>query len=338
MLVVPFAWVIRQATWQRGFETITIPFMNYRRFKYEGWLFGLAFLLALSLRLIRLGAMPLNDAEADLALQALQISQGLKPALGPHPAYIMFTVPLFFLYGGGTNFLARLVPALAGSLLVLAPLLFADRIKPRPALLLAFFIAFDPGLTAISRQIGSPIFPLAFTVFALGFWNQDRPRLAAGFSALAVLGGPAIWAGLLALGIAWAIFYLVRSLIFSQAEAAASPTWRAGMREAVVPFVVTFLVAGTLFLSVPNGLSSALLSIPSYLQGWVEPSGMRIGWMVISLLAYQPFGLMMAIIAILRGWLRASRRVIPLSIWLSVSFLLSIFYPAREVADLAWIM
>ena len=110
------------------------------------------------------------------------------------------------------------------------------------------------------------------------------------------------------------------------------------MREAVIPFVVTLVVASTLFLSVPNGLSSALLSIPSYLQGWIEPSGMRIGWMVISLVAYQPFGLMMAVIAMLRGWLRASRRVIPLSIWLLVSMLLSIFYPAREVADLAWTM
>jgi len=42
--------------------------MTYRHFKYEGWLYGLAFLLALGLRLMRLGAMPLNDAEAELAL------------------------------------------------------------------------------------------------------------------------------------------------------------------------------------------------------------------------------------------------------------------------------
>jgi len=312
--------------------------MNYRRFKFEGWLYGLAFLLALSLRLIRLGAMPLNDAEADVALQALQISQGLKPALGSHPAYLMFTAPLFFLYGGGTNFLARLIPALAGSLLVLAPLLFADRIKPRPALLLAFFIAFDPGLTAVSRQVGSPILSTAFTVFALGYGNQNQPRLAGGLAALALLCGPAVWPSLLALGIAWAIHQWVGFHIFSKEAVAISRSWTAGMREAVIPFVVTLVVASTLFLSVPNGLSSALLSIPSYLQGWIEPSGMRIGWMVISLVAYQPFGLMMAVIAMLRGWLRASRRVIPLSIWLLVSMLLSIFYPAREVADLAWTM
>src|SRR5688572_8776073 len=169
--------------------------MNYRHFKYEGWLYGLAFLLALSLRLVGLGDMALNDLEADLALQALQVSQGLRPALGPHPAYIMFTAPLFFLYGGGTNFLARLVPALAGSALVFAPLLFADRLKPRPGLILAFFIALDPGLSAISRQVSSPILAITFLVFALGFWSQQRPRLAGVFAALALLGGPSVWPG-----------------------------------------------------------------------------------------------------------------------------------------------
>src|SRR5690349_5445507 len=150
--------------------------MNYRHFKYEGWLYGLAFLLAIALRLIGLGHMPLNDSEATLALQALQLASGLKPVLDPHPAYILFTTPLFFLYGGGMNALARLVPALVGSALVFAPLLFQDRIKPRPGLILAFFIALDPGMVAISRQAGSPILAITFLIFAFGFFNKNSFR------------------------------------------------------------------------------------------------------------------------------------------------------------------
>ena len=42
-------------------------------------------------------------------------------------------------------------------------------------------------------------------MFAWGFWNQNKPRLFASFGALALLGGPSIWAGLLGLGITWAI-------------------------------------------------------------------------------------------------------------------------------------
>src|SRR5258706_9654465 len=105
--------------------------MNYRRFKYEGWLYGLAFLLALGLRLIGLGAMSLDDAEADLALQALHLAQGLKPALGPHPAYILFTMPLFFLYAGGADFLPRIIPAFVGNAFVFSPFFFADLVEPR---------------------------------------------------------------------------------------------------------------------------------------------------------------------------------------------------------------
>ncbi|MBV5323553.1 hypothetical protein JZU51_02180, partial [bacterium] len=65
--------------------------MTYRHFKHEGWLYALAFLAAIAFRFTQLGAMPLTDAEAAPALQALRIAQGLKPALNPHPLYILST-------------------------------------------------------------------------------------------------------------------------------------------------------------------------------------------------------------------------------------------------------
>jgi predicted membrane-bound mannosyltransferase len=89
--------------------------MNHPHFKREGWLYALAFLLAIGLRFIQLGAMPLTDAEAAPAMQALHIAQGLKPALSPYPFYILSTSILFFLVGNGTDFLARFIPALTGS-------------------------------------------------------------------------------------------------------------------------------------------------------------------------------------------------------------------------------
>ena len=302
--------------------------MNYRHFKYEGWLYGLAFLLALGLRLIGLGLLSLNDTEADLALQALQVAQGLKPALGPHPAYIMSTTLLFFLYGGGTNFLARLTPALVGSALVFAPLLFADRLKPRPAVLLAFFIAVDPGLT------GSPIMAITFALFALGCINQKKPQIAAGFAALALLGGPAIWAGLLALGITWAIYQALAPRFFLQGEATDTST--IDFKETLIPLAVTLVVAGTLFFTVPNGLSAALASFPAYVSGWFSFAGLRVTWMLLALLVYESFAILLSMVAIARGWKDRSRRVLPLSLWLIVALLLAIFYPARRVADLAW--
>jgi hypothetical protein len=331
--------------------------MNYRHFKHEGWLYALAFLFAILLRFAQLDAMPLTDAEAAPALQALQITQGLKPALDPHPFYILSTAVLFFTYSGGTDFLARLIPALAGSVLVLVPLLFAERIKPRAAVFLAFFLALDPGLVALSRQIASPILALTFTLLTLGFYNRQKPTLAAIFAALAFLGGPSIWSGVLGLAITLGIWHFLNSrrpqtssmetessspdsqpLTASVQPSTFDPTTRSGqrLRTAILPFLAAFLLAGSLFFIVPNGLSAALASIPAFIKSWLGVSYISVGRLFFSLLVYQPLGVLLAVFALIRGWKNGSSRIIPLSIWFLVALLLVIFNPSRQLADLAW--
>ncbi len=309
--------------------------MTYRHFKYEGWLYALAFLLALGLRLIQLGAMPLTDAEAAPALQALHITQGLKPALAPHPFYILSTSILFFLYGGGTNFLARLIPALIGSLFVFAPLLFANRLKPRSSLILAFFIALDPGLTALSRQAASSIFAIVFFVFTLASLNKNKSNLAGFFAALFLLSGSSIWPGLLGLGISWAIFQAFKRPQLSTSELQPSSFFNL-YPSTFAAFLITFLAAGTLLFIAPKGLSSALASISAYFNSWVTPSNVPALRVFLSLLVYQPLAFLLALIAIVRGWANGIRRIIFLSIWFLVSLLLVVFLPGRQISDLAW--
>jgi hypothetical protein len=315
--------------------------MTYRHFKHEGWLYALAFLLAIAMRFIQLGAMPLTDAEAAPALQALHIAQGLKPALDPHPLYILFTSILFFIYGAGTDFLARFFPALMGSLLVFAPLLFADRIKPRSSLILAFFIALDPGMVSLSRQAASPILAVTFLLFAWGFFSQNKASLAGFFAALALLSGPSIWAGILGLSITWAILQAINSRRPSQpATPELQPSREAFILHpsSFIPFIATFLIAGTLFFIAPNGLSAALASIPGYIKTWLTDSNVPAGRLFFSLLIYQPFGFLLAVIAIIRGWRTGSCRIIPLSVWFLVALLLAIFVPSRQLTDLAWVL
>src|SRR6266540_5212611 len=139
--------------------------MNSSSPKNEGWLYWLAFLIALGFRMIQLGASPLTDSESALALQALHIAQGHAPLLGPQPGYILFTSVLFAVLEG-TNFMARFVPAIVGSALVFVPYYFREKITPRPALILAFFIAIDPGLVALSRQANGTILAVTFLLFA----------------------------------------------------------------------------------------------------------------------------------------------------------------------------
>ena len=245
--------------------------MTHRHFKHEGWLYALAFLLALGLRFIQLGTLPLTDAEALPALQALHIAQGLKPALSPHPFYILSTSILLFLYGGGTDFLARFTPALVGSMLVFAPL-FQQRIKPRPSLFLAFFIAVDPGLISISRQAASPIFALTFLIFTWGFFAQNKARLAGVFAALTLLSGPSIWAGLLGLGITWSLYQAIEPRLKTQTRSGEESTDQTSpkfdFRLSIISLALTFVTIGTLFFIIPNGLSATLASIPAYIMSW----------------------------------------------------------------------
>lgn len=313
--------------------------MTYRRFKYETLFYALAFLIALALRLIQLGAMPLTDIEASAALQALRVSEGAPTALDPHPFYILSTSIAFLLYGGGTNFLARLMPAFIGSLLVLAPALLDDRFKPRPSLILAFFLAIDPGLVAISRQAASPIFAIAFLAFTAGFFNKNKPLLAAVFAAFALLSGTPLWLGLLGIGITAAIFQLFNRQPASDVQPSTSnlrPSTFKLQPSTLILFFLIFISAGTLFFTVPVGLGAAVSSIPAFISAWTRSSEITPGLVSISLLVYQPLAILLTIIAIVRGWAQGLRRIIFLSIWFLIALILTFFLPGRQMADLAW--
>src|SRR3990172_2623625 len=119
--------------------------MELQRIRTGTIIAGLILLLAIGARFYRLGAAPLSDFEAERTLQALQVARGEQVALGPGPAYPLLTGTLFSLFDE-SNFLARLLPALAGSLLVILPLIFVTEIGLVPALVIALGLALDPGL------------------------------------------------------------------------------------------------------------------------------------------------------------------------------------------------
>lgn len=332
--------------------------MNSSRLKYEGWLYWLAFLIALGFRLIQLGASPLTDTEASLALQALRIAQGENPLLGPHPGYILFTGILFAIIES-TNFMARFVPAIVGSALVFVPYFFRERIEPRPALILAFLITFDPGLVALSRQASGTMLAATFLLFAWVMWANQRSVPAGIFAGLALLSGPSLWAGVLALGLTWVFLQGMeaKSTIenedssdtnASQEELAAdlSPVHNSQLanyqpshievRPTIVALLVTILLGGTLFFLSPNGLSAWLSALPEYLKGWTSASAMTAGRTLLAFLMYEPLAIFLGILSIIRGYRMKSQHIIRLSLWLGVSLLLAIFY--RQTAELVWVI
>jgi hypothetical protein len=302
--------------------------MTSLRLKHEGWLYWLAFLIAIGFRLVQLGATPLTDSESSLALHALQIAQGKDPLLAPQPAYILFTSVLFLIIES-TNFMARIIPALAGGALVFIPYFFRDRLKPLPALILAFLFAFDPALVALSRQAGGTILAVTFLLFAWGMWRKGRAIPAGIFAALALLSGSSVWSGLLMLGITW-IF--LQGMVTRQNNTAFPE--KNDLRNSLIAILSTLLLAGTLFFTVPNGLSAALSALPAYLGGWVSPSVFTPARVLLAFIAYEPLGIFLAVFALIRGFRLKSPRVTRLGIWLAVSLLIALFY--RQPGELVW--
>jgi hypothetical protein len=342
-------------TLRRRYNTVEQAMKSNKR-NHDIFFYGLAFLVALGLRCYQLGAASLSEGEAGWAMQALGLSRGSAVSLGAQPAYLLLTSVLFSVFGS-TIFMARILPALAGSLLVWLPFFFrrwmGDSIWLRRAgVVMAFGLALDPGLVSLSRQIGSPMLAVAFTLLALAcLYNRYSIWLGI-FAGLALLSGPAFIQGLLILGLSWGVFRVVGGLRFpaqsesndNDQEPADEPIPASSLRVSLVAFLLTVLVAGTLFLHVPQGLGALADTLSAYLKTWVTPSGIPLLRLPASLLVYQLITVIFGFIAGLRAWFghwedqRIQRGFAGLSVWAIVALIIPLLYLGRQVGDLAWML
>ena len=167
-----------------------------------------------------------------------------------------------------------------GSFMVLAHPL-RGQLRPRPALILALpSFAIDPGLVALSRLAGGVVLAVAFTLFAWGMWNHRRFVLAGIFAGLALLSGTSIWMGLLGPQIAWLFIRVVERKPFTENSdmpipdsediddhlCSSSSTQGYQFRPLALAVIATLIaLAGTLFFTVPNGLSAWVGSLSEWM-------------------------------------------------------------------------
>jgi hypothetical protein len=302
-----------------------------RRFSIETLLFALAFGLAVLLRLLRLGDLPLSDHEAAAALQAWQAAQGLHPVLGAQSGYVTLTAAIFYLFGSN-EFLARLVPAVAGSLLVLVPWILRERLPGRSALYLAFIFAIGPGLLALSRTAGGAMMAVSFSLLAIAFWLTRRAYWAGASAGLALLSGPMLIPGLLGLGLA----VLMNGGRFWEKPGGPDRDVRGDALRATSVAAGVFIFVGSLLFLEPRGLGAAFSAIPAYLGGWVAAQQVPLSRVLVAFFVYQPLGIIFGLVGLVYGISGRSRFAAGLGFWLLAALTLALVYPARQVADLAW--
>lgn len=372
--------------------------MDRRIFTLETLGYLLAFGLAVVVRFAGLGNLPLSEHEAGLALQALAIARGSPVVLDAQPGYLVLTSLLFDLFHASDG-LARFWPALFGSLLVAGPFLLRREIGRWPALILAFALALEPGLAAISRTAGGTSMAVSSGVLALAFTLRRRPVAAGIFAGLALLGGPFLWSGVLTVALALAafqmaqarwqmgaftddeqarfdsrqrsfsligsifavvlflagIFFIQIGFIFLSAavwlavwyairkpaddKSEDLPGWNGKAfpwGDALLALGITVIVAGTLFLRVPAGLSAMGGGLTEWVRGFSQPAETSAARMLLALIVYQPLALVFGVWRILANLARRNHVDAFLSILWFTSAGLVMLPAARQVSDLGW--
>lgn len=286
------------------------------------WLAYLALvLLSVVFRLADVDAVPLNDIEATRALAAWHMVYPAAPGTAlPADSPVTFWLQYAaFSILGGNELSARLPGVIGGIVLILLPLLFRGRLGRARTFLLSLVLAASPiGLVA-SRTADPTVWTVIFAVLTLwAFWRYYETRrpidiaMTAGFGAALVFlsepGGLLLLiivalAGLVAIW--WTAWSAPQDLalenpvvnIFAQAGAVlAGIPWRlcAGV------IVVVVLVASTLFMFHPAGLSMVGEVLGDFLRGFwlpVQPDVLP-GYPVLTLLLFDPLLILFGIIGI----------------------------------------
>jgi hypothetical protein len=232
--------------------------------------------------------------------------------------------------------LARVLPAVMGGLVVLAPFVLREKLGRRAALIAAFGLALDPVMVAVSRQAGSPILALGFAVLAVAAWLYSKPVFAGVFAGLFLLSGLPAVPALVGIGITLGILFGSGNL---QGWGEEKP---AGLKTFLTVGGITLFVIGTLWMRYPQGLSAMLQAVPDYLAGWSPTSAafsqVPLVQVLLALPIYQPVGLILAASVLLqtRMWQRRLPRL--LAVLAVVLFALVAVYPSRQVSDLVWVL
>jgi uncharacterized protein (TIGR03663 family) len=172
----------------------------------ETGLYILLLLVGALLRFYALGSRPLEEAEAELALDAWSFYSGGAASIRGHSPLLFHGNVLFYILFQAGDYASRIAPALTGTVMIAMPYLLRSRLGRRGALLASAFLAISPSFLFFSRQLNGDIVAaaasLALVAGIFGYATQTRSwqlYTAAAALAVALLASGATYAVLLAL-------------------------------------------------------------------------------------------------------------------------------------------
>jgi hypothetical protein len=315
-------------------------------------LWGLVLLIALSLRLPRLDAAPLNADEARGALAAWRWTdgQGLPAGAGYSPA-LFAGQGLLFLLLSANELTARLLPALAGIALALAPALLRPQLGRVGALFAGALLALSPTAAAVSRTAsGDGMAALGMLLLGCGVWSfiderrltkdetaaQARPWLAALGVALMLTSSPLAYSALIALAAALSL----TAVLDPSSRRRVLGAWRAFQntpnlaRYSLLTFVGGFVLLSTALGWNLRGLGAAAGLFTQWLNGFVRwPDSLSVGYPALVLVIYEPLILLTGGLGMALAVWRSSRTALFMTLWTLVALALAVLRPGHGPGD-----
>jgi len=294
-----------------------------------------AFITAIVLRLLRLGAMPLTDMEASIALQALAVGQKTETVFGGHMTYVGLTGVDFFLLNAG-NFLARFWPAMFGALIVFVPFLFRKQLGHWPASILSFILALSPEMVGLSRVISSPMIAFVLLLLAFGLSFHKKAILSGVSFALALMGGSGFWTGIVLIWLSLLAAKVILKLsfhdYFDEFFKNKDDRWRF-----LIAFGLTIVLVATGFSLAPEGLSGVFSGAVDFVRGFGMPYTKPFILKPLALAAYSLPAVIFGLWGGIRGLINRSKLDIFLLIAALAGFIYLLLYHNTSPADIIWV-
>jgi len=324
-------------------------------------LWGLLLLISLGLRLLRLDAAPLNSTEAYDALAAWRFAhgQGAPTTTGYSP--LLFSAQWFtFLVFGANDLVARLLPALAGTLLTLAPALLHHQLGRLGALAAAALLTISPTALTLSRTASGDVLvalsALLCTVGLLHFLSNHQspitnlqypisntlsPYLLPLGLALMLVSSPLAYSALIALGAA----LLLVTLIDVQGRAQIKRGWATFRAFPNAPlymlgvFLGSFVLLSTAFGWHFGGVAAAADLLPQWVDGFVRwPDSVNLVYPAFILAFYEPLILLMGGVGVVIATFQGNAGSLFMALWSVVALLLALIRPGRGPGDILLVL
>ena len=312
-------------------------------------------LMAVGLRFYGLGDRPMQAPEAAQALEAWRSAQGLPQGSAlTQSSPILFTSNMFlFALFGATDFLARLLPALSGALLVIGPYFLRRHLGRMGALAASFLLAISPSALFFSRYLGGEIVvvacALAITYGLFGYLDQRQPKhlsLAAIALGLALSAGAGTFTFILVV----VTFVLVLALVNrfsgpSEYWQRISDAWQAArgtnglLRDCAALLVLIFALICTGFLLHLSGLQDGIDLFTAWLSAFQPQAGGQPWYYHLQLLlVYEPLILVFGLAAMVYLLKRRDLFSLFLAYWTMVAFLVYLVAGGRGPGDVLLIV